>query len=342
MNNIKRKEIFILMLCLLIGFALRFYTFDQKSLWLDEIYTFNDSQDGLKKQLEFYKENPTFLHPPLFFILTHQFYPFNKPERDLRIIPLIFGTLSIPMIYFLARQFSSAIALPCAISLTFMTYHINLSQEGRSYAFLLFFGMAGLTCLMRYLRTSRSWLLIGASAFYALLFHTSYSSIPFIALSQIVWFYQTEDNQKFPRYISILIFNGLILLFCLPWLIFLGLNYNGQSFMIPHQSKEVIFFWNMLYGIFHDWTPYLPLTTTTILLFLFFPLFHSNKRNAFILIAAFLFPIIGLYFYCKAFNITHFISSRYFIAFLPFLLIALYLSIQSFEVAIPPLSDFSD
>jgi 4-amino-4-deoxy-L-arabinose transferase-like glycosyltransferase len=85
-NSPKRKEALILVLCLLIGFALRFYTFDQKSLWIDEIYTFNDSKDGIEDQLKFYKENPSYLHPPLYFLLTHLFYPFAHPERDLRII----------------------------------------------------------------------------------------------------------------------------------------------------------------------------------------------------------------------------------------------------------------
>src|SRR4030043_1043653 len=112
-NRAKSKEILILILCLLIGFALRFYLFDKKSLWMDEVHTFNDSRDDFRAHLRFYKENPTFLHPPLFFMLTHQFYPFAKPERDLRIIPLIFGTLSIPMIYLLARSFSPLIALFC-------------------------------------------------------------------------------------------------------------------------------------------------------------------------------------------------------------------------------------
>ncbi len=91
LDKIKKKEILILCLCVLIAFALRFYTFDQKSLWIDEIHTFNDSRDGIQNQLKYYKENPTYLHPPLFFVLTHSFYPFTKPERDLRIIPLIFG-----------------------------------------------------------------------------------------------------------------------------------------------------------------------------------------------------------------------------------------------------------
>ncbi len=131
---LNRKEIFALLLCLVIGFALRLYTFEQKSLWLDEIYTFNDARYGLKDALNLYRENSAYLHPPLFFMLTHLFYPFTKPERDLRIIPLIFGTLSIPMVYLLARLFSPHIALPCALSLTFMTYHISLSQDARSYS----------------------------------------------------------------------------------------------------------------------------------------------------------------------------------------------------------------
>ena len=53
MSNSKQKEIFILILCLLVGFALRFYTFDQKSLWIDEIHTFNDSRDDLRGQIKF-------------------------------------------------------------------------------------------------------------------------------------------------------------------------------------------------------------------------------------------------------------------------------------------------
>ena len=109
-HKINHRELIILIICLLIGLALRYYTFDRKSLWLDEIYTYNDARYGLKDQLKFYQEKPDYLHPPLFFILTHFFYPTAKPERDLRIIPLIFGTLSIPMIYLLSRSFSPSIA----------------------------------------------------------------------------------------------------------------------------------------------------------------------------------------------------------------------------------------
>jgi uncharacterized membrane protein len=110
MSNSKRKEILILIVCLLIGFALRFYTFDHKFLWIDEIHTFNESRDGLKDQLKYYKENPANFHPSQFFILIHQFYPFPKPQRDLRIFPLIFGILSISTSIVLKGYFDGSFA----------------------------------------------------------------------------------------------------------------------------------------------------------------------------------------------------------------------------------------
>ena len=331
LDKIKNKEILIFLFCLLIGFALRFYTFEKKSLWLDEIYTFNDSRYGFKDQIQYYEEKPYYLHPPLFFILNHLFYPFTKPERDLRIIPLIFGTLSIPMIYFLARLFSRGIALPCALSLTFMAYHISLSQEGRSYTMLMFLGMAGLYFFMKHLQTSKKWYLLPAAFFFAILLHTSYSSIPFIALSQILWFYRVNEDSKSPCFSSFLIFNGLILLFCLPWLLFLLFNYKGQPIMGHRYRQGLGTFWSILYGILHDWVPHVPLLVVSVTLLILFPVLSKFRKNALVLLSIFILPIGGLYVYCRLFNITHFIASRYFINLLPQFFIALYLSLATIE-----------
>ena len=200
MKTAKYREIFLLLLCVLVGLALRFYDFDKKSFWIDEIHTFNDSRDGIKNQLKYYEENPTYLHPPLFFILTHLLYPFSNPERDLRIIPLIFGVLSIPMFYLLSRQFSRKIALPCTLALTCMTYHIYFSQDGRMYSLVMFVGMAALYFFMKHLETlERIYLPLVAFCF-ALLIHTSYSTIPFCILSQALFFYRREETDPSPPY----------------------------------------------------------------------------------------------------------------------------------------------
>src|SRR4030042_5851405 len=242
MNKPRQKELIILVLCILIGFTLRYYTFDQKSLWLDEIHTFNDSRDGFREQIKFYKDNPTFLHPPLFFILTHLFYPFTKPERDLRILPLVFGTLSIPMFYILARLFSTQIGILCTLLLTFMTYHISLSQEGRSYSLLMFLGMASLYFFVKHLKTTKKKPLFFVAVIFAVLFHMSYSSILFIVFSQILWFYRAGEVDKKSRLSSFMFLNGLTLLFCFPWLLFLLLNFKRQPVMPPLQAKVYISF----------------------------------------------------------------------------------------------------
>jgi len=327
----KRNEILILILCLLIGFALRFYTFDQKSLWIDEIYTFNDSRDDLKGQLKYYKENPTFLHPPLFFILTHLFYPFERPERDLRILPLIFGTLSIPMFHLLARQFSAGIALPCAISLTFMTYHISLSQDGRSYSLLMFLGLAGLYFFMKHLQTWKKRDLFLSAFFLGVSFYTSYSSIPFLVFSQILWFYQAGDENKRPSLSSFLIFNGLLFLICLPWILFVVLNYKGQPLMDPHHTEDPGSLWSITYWILNDWVPHAPLMIVSSILLILLPFFSKSKKNAILLLTAFVFPILGLYLFCKFLNITHYFTSRYFINLFPLFLVAIYLSLNAIE-----------
>jgi hypothetical protein len=340
MKNSKKKEILILFCVFIIGFALRFYAFDHKSLWMDEIYTFQDSGDGFREQLNFYKENPTFLHPPLFFVLTHLFYPFSKPERDLRIIPLIFGALSVIMIYLLAKEFSPPIALPCALSLAFMTYHISLSQDGRSYSMLMFLGMAGLYFFIKHLKTSKKGYLLLVALFFSALFYTSYSSIPFIVLSQILWFYQINEEGKKLNLSSLSTLNGFILVFCLPWVVFLAINYSSQPLMDPRHTESSGSFWYILYSVIHDWTPHAFLIIVSVLLLFFSPIFSKNRKNAILLLAILILPIGGLHIFCKLLVISHFVSSKYFINFLPLFFITLYLSLDGIEVKFERLRSF--
>jgi hypothetical protein len=327
-----RKELFILLLCLIIGFALRVYAFDHKSLWIDEVHTYNDSREGLKGQIQYFKDHPAdFLHPPLFYVLTHIFYPFEKPERDLRIVPLVFGTLSVPMIYFIAGTFSPSIAIPCTLALTFMAYHISFSQDGRSYSLIMFLGMVGLYFFLRHLRTHRNLDLLLAALFFVLLFYTSYSSIPFILLSQILWFYHVGETDQRPRVSSFLILNGTTLLLCAPWILFLMFNYKGQ----PVTNTIFVEDFGSLSGIFlatlNDWVPFAPLTVVTILSLILFLFLSPSRKNAFLLVGLVFLPIGGLFLFSKLFHIQHFFSSKYVINFLPLFLISIFLSLAALE-----------
>jgi uncharacterized membrane protein len=336
-SNSKQKEIIILILCLLVGFALRFYAFDKKSLWIDEIHTFNESRDDLGGQLRYYQENPTHVQLPLFFILTHIFYPFSKPERDLRVIPLIFGMLSLPMIYFLSRSFSPRIALPCTLALALMTYHVHYSQEGRVYSLALFWGMAGLYFLMKHLETSKQGYLFFTGLTFSLLFYLSYSTVLFILLSQLLFFYRREGNRLLTPLRSLLVLNGWICLFCAPWFLFVVLNYRGQPIMDPLTVQEIGPFSSLLSAVLNDWASSSILAIVSVSLLILFPFVSNEKRNAFILLTMFIAPIGGLYAYCRLFHITQFITSRYFMNFLPLFFISLFMSADAMEAKWKPL-----
>jgi hypothetical protein len=235
------------------------------------------------------------------------------------------------MMYFLARSFSPSIALPCALSLAFMAYHISLSQDGRSYSMVMFLGMTALYFFMKHLETSRKKYLFPLAFCYALLFHTSYSSIPFIAFSQILWFYQFKKDYPSNRLASFCILSGLTLLFCLPWILFVTIHYGGQQIMDPLHTESAGSFWSILYGIFHDWVPHAPLTLVSVILLILFPIFSAPRRNAFVLLAIFVLPVVGLFLFCYLSEVTHFVTSRYFINFMPLFLISLYQSLDALE-----------
>jgi hypothetical protein len=88
----------------------------------------------------------------------------------------------------------------------------------------------------------------------------------------------------------------------------------------------------ILYRMFNDWAPQVPLMIASAVLLILFPVLATSKRKSLILLAVLFLPVGGLYVFCKLFNITHFISSRYFITFFPIFLIILYLSIDSIEI----------
>ncbi len=331
MKRLQQKELVILVFCILAGFALRFYTFDERSLWIDEIHTLNDSKDNLKAQIAYYKENPTFLHPPLFFILTHLFHPFAEPERDLRVLPLIFGILSIPMIYLLSRQFSPPIAVLCTLSLTFMAYHVSLSQDGRAYSLVMFLAMVALYFFVKHLRTSKRWYLPLTALVFAVLLHTSYTSVAFIALSQMFWFYRVSNEKNSIQFSNVLLLNGLTLLLCAPWILFLLLNYKGQVTTELTFVQDFSPLRSILLGILNDWLSNKPLAIISILLLILFPFLSKPRKNALLILAFLIFPTTGMHLLREISGFRHFIASRYFICFFPLFLLAIFLSLDLIE-----------
>ena len=110
--------------------------------------------------------------------------------------------------------------------------------------------------------------------------------------------------------------------------------------MDPLNIQDIGSFSNIIYGIFNDWAPFMPLTIASLILLIIFPFSSKNMGNSLILWGLFVLPIVGLYLYCKLSNVTQFITSRYFINFLPLFFITLYLSLNSIEFKFERLKKF--
>jgi len=213
-----------------------------------------------------------------------------------------------------------------------MVYHISLSQDARFYTFLMFCGMAGVYFFMKHLKTLRKEYLIFVALSFAIPFYTHYSVIPFIVLSQLLWFYRIDERDMPPRLYPISILGGLLLLMCLPWLAFVAMNSKHSILKTGLVGvQETISFWKLLYQTFHDWLPNGPLMVGSAVLLMLLPFFPRYKKNGVLLLLLSLLPVGGVYLFCKLFHVVHHVTSRYFICSLPVFLVAIYFSLDTIE-----------
>jgi len=148
----------------LVGGALRLYHLGFKSLWLDESILYGVAAGPFSGLLA--RNALENSGPPLFPVLLHLALRFGDSEAILRSIAWIGGTLSIPAMYFLARQFLERVpAYVVALLVAFSPMQVRYSQEVREYS--LTFGLAALmvALCLRFRRrpTVRRWAAMAAA-----------------------------------------------------------------------------------------------------------------------------------------------------------------------------------
>ena len=136
----------IILLITLIAGLLRLYKVGEHSLWFDEAASVNDVRRILS--LPPHEESGMFnftLHermPPLYFLLLVPFYLLSQSEWTLRLLSVIAGILSIPLMYCLGTKiFNKSVGLVGALLLAFSPFHLYYSQELRPYSLFLLFSL---------------------------------------------------------------------------------------------------------------------------------------------------------------------------------------------------------
>jgi uncharacterized membrane protein len=135
---IPSKDRKLLLIITLVGFFLRVWDLGRPSFWYDEVLTLQRSEEL------FENSEGLLLRPPGFhFLVWLSIRLFGISEAIVRFPSVIFGTLTIPLVYALAirlqRDFpTSNQPILAAAFLSGFPLHIIASREAKEYAFLAF------------------------------------------------------------------------------------------------------------------------------------------------------------------------------------------------------------
>src|SRR5215212_9610510 len=147
---IERRELCILLALTLFGGVLRFLFLGRPTLWIDEGFTYWRVTGSYRELVDILREGGfTPLHYQAIWVLGRftSLSPFF-----LRLIPAVCGTLMVPAMYFLARQFvSRQTALLVAAFAACSAYLLNYSRDGKMYMECWLFATLHVGCFVWWL-----------------------------------------------------------------------------------------------------------------------------------------------------------------------------------------------
>ena len=155
--------IFALTLICFLSFFLRFETAVNRPLWPDEKITLSSASlptvsELYKFSITKYRGDTPFLYPLLCWMIAGNF----SPEWTVRLFSLISGVISCVLLAQLASSIlSKRIGFYAASLFSFCSYHIEYSQDGRSYSFFTFLLITEFIFLISYLKNNNKRDLLG-------------------------------------------------------------------------------------------------------------------------------------------------------------------------------------
>ena len=168
---------------------LRWRNLGSQSLWEDEGYTcFGFPQILASRNLAHAKQMDA--TTPLHYVLIHYWSNFlGTSEFSLRALSAVFGTLSIPLYFLLARKvLTDRMAVTFAMALYavafFQVWH---ARNARFYALLIFLSLGSVYCLLLYLENRGLVPLCGAVLSLALSLYTHNMALFYLPGFAVLW-----------------------------------------------------------------------------------------------------------------------------------------------------------
>lgn len=160
-------------------------------------------------------------HPPLYFLLLHYWIAvFGNTAFALRALSALFGTLSLPVFYLLAKRvLKDSMAVAVAMWLfAFSMMQVWYSQEARSYELASFFALVGIYGLVVFLekRSAASFAAVVLSTTAMLYLHNM--MLFYVLALNAVWLIYSSERAWTERLKELLFADLLIGVLYLPWL----------------------------------------------------------------------------------------------------------------------------
>lgn len=223
-------EAWILLSITAAALAVRLFHLGAQSLWYDEGYSVYLASKGLA-QLTF--ETAQDIQPPLYYYLLHFWLAlFGQSEQAVRGLSVLFGWLSVPLFYLLARQmFSLTAGLLAAWFAALSPLYLWYSQEARMYTLLVMLTLCSSYFLWLALEDSnpatRRWKWTGAALSLILALYTHYFAFLVLAFQVLyalmAWrsgwgcFGRAKDRPGCPLREGIVALTASVIAY-LPWL----------------------------------------------------------------------------------------------------------------------------
>ncbi|MFH1133480.1 MAG: glycosyltransferase family 39 protein [Nanoarchaeota archaeon] len=141
-----------------LGLVLRLLLLGQENYWYDESYTVQHlQQPTLGRMLSSVREYELY-NPPVYYSLLFGWSRLSGlSETALRSFSVLFSTLSILLLYLVARQlFSHRTSWIAALIFAMSPLQLSFAQEARAYAFFIFLTLCSFFFFLRMMREQRT------------------------------------------------------------------------------------------------------------------------------------------------------------------------------------------
>jgi mannosyltransferase len=152
MGKHKLKIVVSIIVLVFTAFGLRVYQLGQKSFWYDEACSISFACRDIWSIF-----SDHYLLRPLYFVFLNVWsHLFGVNEIIIRMPSVIFGVLSVLLIYKLGKElFGSKTGLIAAFLLTFSYYHIVWCQQARNYSLLVVLSLASSFYFFKMIRSKK-------------------------------------------------------------------------------------------------------------------------------------------------------------------------------------------